>query len=297
MAQFRIELDRPMPHGTTVGMLSLLRGFISSLPDVGHGPPNAYAAQGLNWADHLCRRGFKLANMAFTIPASAYAASATMALLLKCAHARVESTMLSFPVIDANGDRFLAIITSMDVERWLEDKLLAERTKQLRQMQKQLARESRGRVRITIIYPPGRPLLSQQEAAHMISTQLGPNTGPRPEDLKDTHGLKVEGVSNLRWASNVDPMDQWPIRLQHPTLGDHMYYMYLIESAYSHKEGLCAGCHQKGCKAKSGWACKHYRDSLRNPRRSGQHNRPIRGYTTAQHAFAMDPMVQMQNHS
>ena len=162
-------------------------------------------------------------------------------------------------------------------------------------MQRQLARDCRGRVRITITYPPGRPLLSEQEADQMISTQLGPNSGPRPEELKDTHGLKVEGVSNLRWASNVGPMDQWPIRLQHPTLGGHMYYMYLIEPAYSHKEGLCAGCHQKGCQAKTGWPCKHYKDSQRNPRRSGQHNRPVRGHTTAEHAFAMDPMVQMQH--
>ena len=92
----------------------------------------------------------------------------------------------------------------------------------------------------------------------------------------------------------MDPLGQWPIKLDHPTLGENMYYTYLIESAYSHKEGLCMSCHQKGCKAKSGWACKHYRDSQRNPRRSGQHNRPVRGYTTAEHAFAMDPMAQMQ---
>ena len=59
----------------------------------------------------------------------------------------------------------------------------------------------------------------------MISAQLGPNSGPRPEELKDTHGYKVEGVSNLRWASNVEPMGQWPIKLQHPTLGKHMYYI------------------------------------------------------------------------
>ena len=83
MAQFRIELDRPMPHGTTVGMLSLLRGFIHNLPNCGHGPPNAHAAQGLNWADGLCRRGLKLANMAFTVETAAHGAAATMASLLQ----------------------------------------------------------------------------------------------------------------------------------------------------------------------------------------------------------------------
>ena len=105
--------------------------------------------------------------------------------------------------------------------------MLALRTQQLRKMQKQLAQDAKGKVRITITYPPGRPLLSQQEASQILDTHFGPNTGPRPEELKDTHGLKVEGVSNLRWASNVEPMGQWPIKLQHPTLGKHMYYMYL----------------------------------------------------------------------
>ena len=136
MAQFRIELDRPMPHGTTVGMLSLLRGFIHNLPNCGHGPPNAYAAQGLNWADGLCRRGLKLANMAFTVTTAAHGAAATLASLLTCAHARFEATMLSFPVIDAQGNKFIAIITCMDVEKWLEDKLLARRAQETRDKQK-----------------------------------------------------------------------------------------------------------------------------------------------------------------
>ena len=161
MAQFRIELDRPMPHGTTVGMLNLLRGFIHNLPNCGHGPPNACAAQGLNWADGLCRRGLKLATMAFTVTTTAHGAAATLASLLTCAHARLEATMLSFLVIDAQGNKFIAIITCMDVEKWLEDSLLARRTRETREKQKQLARDSRGRVRITITCPPGRPLLSE----------------------------------------------------------------------------------------------------------------------------------------
>ena len=57
-----------------------------------------------------------------------------------------------------------AIITCMDVEKWLEDSLLTRRTQEIREKQKQLAHDSRGRIRITILYPPGRPLLAEHEA-------------------------------------------------------------------------------------------------------------------------------------
>ena len=88
----------------------------------------------------------------------------------------------------------------------------------------------------------------------MISAQLGPNTGPRPEELRDTHGLKVEGVSNLRWASNVDPMGHWPIKLAHPTLGQDMHYTYLVESAYSKRGGLTLASAQT---ANHQWKAQH----------------------------------------
>ena len=50
MAQFRIELDRPMPYGTAVGMTHILRSLITGLPDAGHGRPGPFSVDSLDWA-------------------------------------------------------------------------------------------------------------------------------------------------------------------------------------------------------------------------------------------------------
>jgi hypothetical protein len=41
-----------------------------------------------------------------------------------------------------------------------------------------------GRIRITIMHPPGRPFLSESEAADMISHYFGESSGPRQVTLK-----------------------------------------------------------------------------------------------------------------
>jgi hypothetical protein len=64
---------------------------------------------------------------------------------------------------------FKATLTSMDVERWLQEDLLSKRTKQHKLVQKQIAQAASGRVRVTIKYLPGRPLLSKGEADAMFS--------------------------------------------------------------------------------------------------------------------------------
>ena len=297
MTQFRIELDRPAPLVTEVGMLFMLRTAIEWLVDAGHGPPQPFAVQSINWAEGLDRRGLRRATMCFTISLGAYGAAATIASLCLCAHGRYQPTMLSFPVVDAEGHGYNAILTSMDFERWLQDRLRTRRIQQHQQLQRQVAAEVRaGRIRITIMHPPGRPLLSESEAADMISHYFGESSGPRQVTLKDGNGLKIEGVGNLHWEAHVAPLDRWPTKLLHPTMGKHFYYTYLLESAHSRQHGLCGSCHQPDCGAKNKWACRVYKKSLYSPYHSDGHIRPMRGYTTLQHAESQDPIVRMLSH-
>ena len=295
MAQFRIELDRPMPYGTAVGMTHILRSLITGLPDAGHGRPDPFSVDSLDWADDLDRRGMQDTTLCFTISIHATGAMATIASLLMCAHGRVQPTMLSFPAIDPHGNYYTAIVTSMDFEKWLQEEHFQRRTKQYKLYQKQVAAEVReGRVRITILHPPGRPLLSQEEATTMVTRVFGDNSGPVLEFLKDFQGYKVDGMSSLRWTAMVRPREAWPIRIGHPTLGKQLYYTYLLDSTYSKKYKLCGSCHQSNCDSKSHWYCKHYKKSQIDPNRH-RASGPTRGFTTLQHAEWQDPMVRMHS--
>jgi hypothetical protein len=149
----------------------------------------------------------------------------------------------------------------MDFERWLQDDLLARRTKQHKQLQKQIAQESTGRVRVTIKYLPGRPFLSQGEADTMFSSYFMGHTGLREVDLSDSEGLKVEGFGNTSWGAFVEPMGAWPIKIPHPTYGPKYYYLYMLQSAFSDSLGLCGSCHQPNCPARSMWQCRVLRDA------------------------------------
>ena len=156
------------------------------------------------------------ATLAFTVTSGAMGGTATIASLLTSAHSRLSDTLLTFTLQDAEGTPFRAILTSMDFERWLQDSLLARRTKQHKQLQKQIAQESKGKVRATIKHLPGRPLLSKEEADAMFSGYFMGHTEPRQVDQRDSGGLKVEGYYNTTWGAYVEPMGAWPIKIQHP---------------------------------------------------------------------------------
>ena len=101
----------------------------------------------------------------------------------------------------------------------------------------------------------------------------------------------------MHWGAHVAPMDKWPTKLLHPTLGKHFYYTYLLEPTYSRQLGLCGSCHQPDCGAKSKWACKVYKKSQYSFYHSDEHTRPMRGYTTLHHAESQDPIVRMLSQS
>ena len=127
-------------------------------------------------------------------------------------------------------------------------------------MQKQLATDKKGRLRITPLYPPGRPVLSKEQFAHMLHHHFGKAhgdpSGPHEVLLKDDKGNKIEGISSLSWAAYVKPIDKWPLKLNHPELGPAYYYMCMLQSDYCRKHNICVFCRSTGCKAKSKMACK-----------------------------------------
>jgi hypothetical protein len=203
--------------------------------------------------------------------------------------------MLSFTLQDAKGVPFRATITSMDVESWLQDDLLSKRTQQHKELRKQIADESKGRIKVTIKHLPGRPLLSGSEADTMLSRHFVGHTGTREVDMRDQGGLKIEGYGDTSWGALVEPMGRWPTKLPHPTLGPKFYYLYLLQSSFASTMGLCGSCHQPNCSSKSQWHCKVLRDAQRLPQTSNRYSRPMRGFTTLTHAYSTDPMAMQQS--
>jgi hypothetical protein len=183
----------------------------------------------------------------------------------------------------------------MDFERWLQEDLLSRRTKPHRLVHKQIAQDAYGRVRVTIKPLPGRPLLSKGEADAIFSAHFMGHTGLREVDMRDTEGLKVEGYGNTTWGAYVEPMVAWPIKLPHPSYGPKFYYLYMMQSSFSNRLGLCGSCHQSNCTAESMWKCKVHREAQRAPIRKDSHSRPLRGYTTLAHAYRTDPMARVQS--
>ena len=200
-----------------------------------------------------------------------------------------DGTLLSLPVVSPRGDRYSAAVTSVDMEMWLGEQKRKRRAQERTKLRQQLQEDMRGRLCVTLLYPPGRPALSLHEFDTMLSLHFGGYTEPRQVELKDGSGRKIEGTGNLTWGAYVAPMREWPVRLPHPTLGDKYYYLFLLQSDYCQQYQVCKYCHQTSCKAKHRMACLEYRRSQRRP--EDKINRAARGYTTLEQATENDPMA------
>ena len=202
--------------------------------------------------------------------------------------------MLSYTVDGGNGQLYQAIITSIEMERWLANYKRNRRTKQQNKLTKQLALDKKGRVRITMLYPPGRPVLSKEQFAIMLHEHFGKAHGDPSEPyevlLKDDKGNKIEGIASLTWAAYVKPLDKWPPMLKHPELGPAYTCLYMLQSDYSKKQGLCAHCHSDRCQARHKLACRIYRSTHLN-RPDQRPSASSRGCTTLGQAASAGPIA------
>ena len=126
---------------------------------------------------------------------------------------------------------------------------------------KQRAKETRGRVRITIPPLDGMPLLTMDDVRAIAAARFIDATPPFRPPVK-LNGVMVEDVGTLDWAFFAKPPNNhqsgWHIRLPHPSNNPNHWYHYYLQSDYAKHHSLCHTCHQHKpsvCKVK-GKGCR-----------------------------------------
>jgi hypothetical protein len=193
--------------------------------------------------------------------------------------------------MDGEGNLYSASIMCMEIERHLQNQKHAARLAMHATIAKDKRANSIGRISIQIIYTPGLPLLTIDEANQMLGVNFTESVGLTGVPLKTNGGDKLEGISNLSWAAYVSPHPKgaWPKTLGHPNGDPEKRYLYLIDTYHTKHKGLCTSCHQPITKSyhcgQGRYRCKVWmyanRPALKNPSQAS--SRPMRGYTTLEH--------------